>query len=95
MKIKKNEETLAKSCHLSYLPTFFRSEFVKFIDNTFLYNGALSKINNDIFPGCRFCVYCKFLPTPKETIGHLSNCENLKEIFCDLIGAENFSVNIN
>ena len=92
---KNTEEKLARTCHLTYIPTFFRSEFVKFIDNTFLYNGALNKIDNNIFPGCRFCVYNKLLPPPKETLGHLSNCGNFEEIFCNYIGAENFSVGIS
>ena len=92
---KKIEQNLAKFCHVTYIPTFFRSEFIKFIDNTFLYNGALSKINNEIYPGCRFCTYFKLLPTPKETLGHLTNCMYLQNMFSNLIGAAHFSSEIN
>ena len=71
--------------HYNFIPTYQRSFFVKFLNNSLLYKANLQKIGDHIDPSCRLCSMTPMGPFPKETMKHLiGECPGLVQIYNEL-----------
>ena len=83
---KKREFNLFKTIHTSFIPTYTRSRFLNILNNTYLYNGQLCKLDPTVYPGCRFCEFYTTRPHNKEVLTHVANCINFHNILAEISG---------